>query len=125
MGSKLIVANYANETSSNSRSRGNRGTTHGVEFATSNDGTIYPTNCKPASRIKSVNRGTSVGQGPMYPLSDIDTRVNAHSAQSSSEEQIIGADRLENDENRDPFNEDLKWGGINKTVEFEFHETMV
>jgi hypothetical protein len=125
MGAKLIVANYVDETSSNSRSRRNRGTTHGVEFATSNNDTIYPTNCKPASRIKSVNRGTSVGQGPMYPLSGMETRVNAHSTKSSSEERIIGADRLENDENRDPFNEDLKWGDINKTVEFGFHETLV
>jgi hypothetical protein len=111
MGSKLMVENYVNETSSNSRSRGNGGTTHGVEFATSNDGTIYPTNRKIASRIKSVNGGTSVGQGPMYPLSSIETRVNAHSIQSSSEERIIGADLLENDKNREPFNEDLKSGG--------------
>jgi hypothetical protein len=101
MGTRLIEAKYVNETSSNSRSR------------------------KPASRIKSVNRGTSVGQGPMYPLSGIETRVNALSTQSSSEERIIRADHLENDENRDPFNKDLKLGGINKTVEFEFYETMV
>lgn len=58
MGSKLMVAYYANETSSNSRSRRNGGTAHGDEFTTSNDGATYPTNCKPASRIKSVNGGT-------------------------------------------------------------------
>jgi hypothetical protein len=125
MGSKLIVANYINETSSNSRSRRHGGTTHGVELTTSNDGVIYPTNRKSASRIKSINGGTSVGQGPMYPLSSIETRVNAHGTCSSSEERIIGAGRSENDENRDPFNEDLKSGGINKTFEFEFHETSV
>jgi hypothetical protein len=32
---------------------------------------------------------------------------------------------LEHNENRDPFNEDLKSRGINKTVEFEFHEASV
>lgn len=75
MGSKLMVANYVNETSSNNRSRRNGGTTHGVDFTTSNDGAIYPTNRKSASRIKSVNGGTSVGKGPMYPLSSIETRL--------------------------------------------------
>ncbi len=125
MGSKLMVANYINETSSNNRSRRNGGTAHLVEFTTSNDGAIYPTNRTSASRIKSVNGGTSVGQGPMYPLSSIETRVNAHGNHSSSEERIIRADLSENDDNKDPFNDDLKAGGINKTVEFDFHETSV
>jgi hypothetical protein len=79
---------------------------------TSNDGAMYPINRKSASRIKSVNGGRSVGQGHMYPLSSIETRVNAHGTRSSSEERIIGADRLENNGNRDPSNEDLKFGGI-------------
>jgi hypothetical protein len=120
-----MLANYVNETSSNSRSRRNAGTTYGVEFTTANDEAIYATNRKSVSRIKSINGGRSVGQGPMYPLSSIETRVNAHGTQSSSEERIIGAGPLEKDDNRDPFNEDLKLGGINKTVEFEFHETSV
>jgi hypothetical protein len=125
MGSKLMVAYYVSETSSNSRGRRNGGTAHEVEFTTSNDCAIYATNCKPASRIKSVNGGMSLGQGSMYPLSSIETKVNAHGTQSSSEQRIIEADRLEHNENRDPLNEDLKSRGINKTVEFEFHETSV
>jgi hypothetical protein len=120
-----MLANYVNETSSKSRSRRNAGTTHGIEFTTANDGAIYATNRKSASRIKSINGGRNVGQGPMYPLSSIETRVNAHGTQSSSEERIIGVGPLGNNENRDPFNEDLKLGGINKTVEFKFHETSV
>ena len=124
MGSKLMVAGYINETSSNSHGRRTGGNTHGVEFTTSNDGAIYPTNRKSVSRIKGNNGGTSVGQGPMYPLSSIETRVNAHGTHSSSEERIIGADR-DTDESKDPFNEELKPTGINKTVEFNFHETTV
>jgi hypothetical protein len=120
-----MLANHANETSSNSRSRRNAGTTHGIDFTTANDGAIYATNCMSASRIKSINGGRSFGQGPIYPLSSNETRVNAHGSQSSSAEQIIGAGPLENDDNTDSFIEELKSGGINKTVEFEFHETSV
>jgi hypothetical protein len=61
----------------------------------------------------------------MYPLSSIETRVKAQGAHSSSEERIIGDGYLETYDNRDPFNEDIKSGGINKTVEFEFQETSV
>jgi len=52
-------------------------------------------------------------------------RINAHSTRSSSEERVNGVDHLENDENREPFNEDLKSGDINKTVKFKLHETLV
>lgn len=121
-----MVANYVHETSSNSRSRRNGGTARGVEFVTSSDGAIYPANRKSACRVKSVNGGKSVGQGPMYPLSSIETRINAHGTHSSSEERIIGADCSENDHNnKGPFNENLKSGSINKTVEFDFQETSV
>lgn len=120
-----MLANYVNKISSNSRLCRNAGTTHGIKFTTANDGTIYATNRKSASCIKSLNGGRSVGQGSMYPLSSLKTRVNAHGIQSSSEDRIIGAGPLEKDDNRNPFNEDLKLGGINKTVEFEFQETSV
>ena len=120
-----MLAKYVNETSSNSRSRRNAGTTHGIDFTTANDGAIYATNSMSASRIKSINGGRGFGKGPLYPLSSIETSVNAHGSQSSSAERIIGAGPLENDDNRDLFIEDLKSGGINKTIEFEFHETSV
>jgi hypothetical protein len=121
MASKLMAAVHVSETSSKSRSRRHGANNHGVELTTSNDGIIYPNNRKSGSRIKSINGGTSVRQGTMYPLSSIETRVNAQGTHSSSEERIIGG----NEDNRDPFNEDGKSGGINKTVEFEFHETSV
>ena len=121
-----MVANYTSETSSNTRSRRNGGPGQGIEFTTSNNGTIYPSNGKSGgSRIKSVNGGSGVGKAPMYPLSSIETRVNAHGIHSTSEERIIGEDHSENGDSKDPFNEDSKPGGISKTVEFEFHETSV
>jgi hypothetical protein len=50
-------------------------------------------------------------QGPTYPPSSMETRVNAH----GTRERIIGSGHSENDDNKGVFNEDLKSGGINKT----------
>ena len=128
MGSRLMVQNHMHETSSNTRSRVKNGAI-GAEFSTANDGSIYPNNFsshKAGSRIRTFNGGTSVGQGPSYPLSSIETTVDARHDKSSSEERIIGAEsRQDNDDVRDPFSEEVKSGGISKTVEFEFHETTV
>jgi hypothetical protein len=128
MGSRLMAQNHIHETSSNTRSRVKNGAV-GAEFSTANDGSIYPNNFsnrKSGSRIRTFNGGTSAGQGPSYPLSSIETTVDAHHDKSSSEERIIGAmSRQDNDDGRDPFSEELKAGGISKTVEFEFHETTV
>ncbi len=117
MASKLMVTAHMNETSSHTRSR-NRptGTGRDVAYSTNGDGAIYPNNSR--GRIKTFNED---GQGPMYPLSSIETRVDAHQ-KSSSEEQIIKPGQQDLDDN--PFREDTK-GGISKTVEFEFHETTV
>jgi hypothetical protein len=58
----------------------------------------------------------------MYPLSNIETRVNAN-GRSSSQEHIITASLQESEFNKDTFDPEAQVGGISKTVEFVFHES--
>ncbi len=56
-------------------------------------------------------------------MTNIETRVDANGALSSSQERIVGARGQSGSEHDVYFDGDGKQGGINKTVEFVFHES--
>jgi hypothetical protein len=62
----------------------------------------------------------------MYPISHVETRIDAQNAMSSSQERIIEgiasqAGTHNSSEETQEF--DSKSGAITKTVEFDFHES--
>lgn len=66
-------------------------------------------------------RNSTVGVPGAYPMTNVETWVDVGD-RSSSQEHIVEAGRLADDENpSDEFGRDAKHGGINKTVEFQFH----
>lgn len=86
------------------------GTSRGVEFISS------------ANRRRANNDKT---HGQMYPMSNIETRVDANGIRSSSQEHIISPPSLQGSEDLKDYELEAQRGGINKTVEFVFHESSV
>jgi hypothetical protein len=100
LASKLIMTNHIQECSSQSRSR------------------------QLHASIQKHGLGTS--RISMYPISHIETRVDAHNILSSSQEQIVqgtvsSAGTRKSSGETEEFQD--KNGTITKTVEFEFHDS--
>ncbi|RDL41868.1 Uncharacterized protein BP5553_01847 [Venustampulla echinocandica] len=100
LASKLVVANHIHESSSNR---------------------AYPKS--------SAGRQTGTGGRDiaLYSMNHIETRVDAGAPPSSSQERIVEGHARKSDtpSGRESSEIDRKNGGINKTVEFEFHESAV
>lgn len=100
LASKLVITNYFHESSSQSRSR------------------------QLNASIRKHGLGTS--NISMYPISNVETRVDAHGILSSSQERIVEgtasrAGTRKSSEEVEEFQH--KNGAITKTVEFEFHDS--
>jgi hypothetical protein len=66
---------------------------------------------------------SGAGQG-VYSMTNIETRVDAGGTTSSSQERIVEASALGTGHHHSrAFEADSRGGGINKTVEFVFHDS--
>lgn len=110
LASKLVVANHIHESSS--QSRGNR---------------AYIKSSGGRTRRHNNTRMRGDDNIQMYNVSHIETRVDAQGNISSSQERIVERERSQSGSGTLEAEElDLdRKGGINKTVEFEFHESSV
>ncbi|KAH8751798.1 hypothetical protein F5882DRAFT_340026 [Hyaloscypha sp. PMI_1271] len=101
LASKLVVSNHIHESSSQSRSR----------------------NLNNASSRKQNNGLSSIS---MYPISHVETRVDAHGGMSSSQERIFQSTVSQagtHNSNEESQEFQQKDGVITKTVEFDFHDS--
>ena len=101
LASKLVVSNHIHESSSQSRSR----------------------NFNNASSRKQNNGLSGIS---MYPISHVETRVDAHGGMSSSQERIFQSTVSQagtHNSNEESQEFQQKDGVITKTVEFDFHDS--
>jgi len=67
--------------------------------------------------------GGSGGPQGVYSMNNIETRIHANGVLSSSRERIVGVEQHGDGDGDGSWDSDGKTGGINKTVEFVFHES--